>query len=149
MGAAVRTHQSQREEQEGAESDRDSEGSLESVSSDRGAQKASQHANKMEAGEKKTKKSKKRKSKSSNMKNKLLQERISQYREGKQNLPSYEVIQNSFHVKTGKVDLQLCDDMSGSDMTDTVQGSMLIQVSLAVGHVDLGVGVHVDSGGVW
>lgn len=131
MGAAVRTHQLQ-QEQDGADSDRDSEGSMESVSSDRsserGARKASYNASKKEGSEKKAKINKKRKSKSSSMKNKLLQERISQYREGKQNLPSYEVIQNSFHVKTGKVDLQLCDDMSGADMADTVQGSMLIQV---------------------
>ena len=129
MDAAVRTYQ-QREEGEGVESD--SEGSMESVSSDRGSHKASYHANKMEDGDKKMRKSQKKKSKSSAMKNKLVQERISQYREGKLNLPSYEVIQNSFHVKTGKVDLQLCDDMSGADMTDTVQGSMLIQVRGAV-----------------
>lgn len=131
MDAAVRTHQLQRVEQEGEEdSDRDSKGSLESISSDGGLQRASYQTGKKDDSDKKMKKSKnkKRQPKSSSVRNKLLQERISQYREGKQNLPSYEVIQNSFHVKTGKVDLQLCDDMSGSDMTDTVQGSMLIQV---------------------
>lgn len=40
------------------------------------------------------------------------------YQEGKQNLPANEVIQDSFHVKTGTVDLQLCDD----------KGSLLLQL---------------------
>ena len=117
----MRTHQLQRAEAE-AESDRDSDGSLESVSSE-----MSTHRSTRRRAEAEEKKSKKRKSKSSVQKNKLLQEHIAQYREGKLNLPSYEVIQNSLHVKTGKVDLQLCDDTSGG--TDTVQGSMLIEVS--------------------
>ena len=119
----MQTHQLQRAEAE-AESDRDSDGSLESVSSEMSTHRSTRR--RAEAEEKKSK-SKKRKSKSSVQKNKLLQERIAQYREGKLNLPSYEVIQNSLHVKTGKVDLQLCDDTSGG--TDTVQGSMLIEVS--------------------
>lgn len=126
MDAAVRTQQLQRAEHEAADSDKDSECSMESVSSDRGSHKPGY---KTDESDKKTK-SNKRKSKSRSMKSKLLQERIAQYREGKQNLPSHEVIQNSLHVKTNKVDLQLCDDMSGADVMDSVQGSMLIQVSI-------------------
>lgn len=127
MDAAVRTQQVQRE---GEEADsQDSEASFESTSSERSSHKSATgtHDSKVEEN-KKAKKPKKRKSKSSIQKDKVLQERISQYREGKVNLPSYEVIQNSFHLKTGKVDLQLCDDIGNSGVTDTVQGSMLIQV---------------------
>ena len=125
MDAAVRTAQQQRQDQEeAADSDRYSESSMESVSSDKGTQKSGQHP-KVEG---KKKKKKKRTSKSSTQKLKVIEERLSQYREGKKNLPSYEVIQNSFHVKTGKMDLQLCDDMGDSGITDTVQGTMLIEV---------------------
>lgn len=141
MDAAVRTAQQHRE---GPDSDRDSDASLESVSSagdkgsissssDRGSS-ASEKGMQKSAGldskkeDKPKKKKKKRPSKSSSQKMKLVEERISQYREGKKNLPPYEIIQNSFHVKTGKVDLQLCDDMGDTGVTDTVQGTMLIEV---------------------
>ena len=35
---------------------------------------------------------------------------ILEYQVGKKNLPSHEVIQDSFHVKTGNVEIQLCDE---------------------------------------
>ena len=40
------------------------------------------------------------------------------YQQGRRSLPAYEVIQDSFHIKTGTVDLQLCDD----------RGSLLLQL---------------------
>lgn len=118
MDAAVRTHQQQ---QESKDSDGESVGSLESIAGEKTDHKAEKPG-----------KEKKRKSKSSSQKEKekAVQERIEQYQEGKQNLPPHEVIQNSFHFKTTRVDLQLCDDTTDSGgVTDTVQGSMLIQAS--------------------
>ena len=114
MDAAVRTHKEQAEQE-----DSDSEGSIDSVSSERGTQKTGNQQQQK----------KKRKSKSSSRRDKGVKERIAQYQDGKLNLPSYEVIQNTFHFKTGKMDLQFCDDTSNSGgVTDTVQGSMLFQV---------------------
>lgn len=113
MDAAVRTQQQQRQD-----GDDSSLGSLESLSSEKGSQKT----------DKSGKETKRKKPKSSSQREQAVQERISQYREGKLNLPAHDVVQNSFHFKTAKVDLQLCDDTSGSELTDTVQGSMLIQV---------------------
>jgi hypothetical protein len=110
MDAAVRTHQQQRQE----DGDASSFGSLESLSSD-----------KPDKSEDAKKRKGKRLSKAATDRENAMQDRISQYREGKLNLPPHEVIQNSFHFKTGKVDLQLCDDTSSCG---TVQGSMLIQV---------------------
>lgn len=124
MDAAVQTAQQQRQEQEDPDSDRDSDASMDSVSSDRGTQRSATRDSKQEEKRKK----KKRPSKYSSQKLKVIEDRISQYREGKKNLPAYEIIQNSFHVKTGKVDLQLCDDMGDTGITDTVQGTMLIEV---------------------
>lgn len=114
MDAAVRTYQLQR-----GDSDKESEGSIESVSTDKPV------APNNNSGERKKTK---RKSKASSAKDKAVQERIEKYREGKLNFPPYEVVQNSFHFKTGKVDLQLCDDIGNAAGTDTVRGSMLIEV---------------------
>ena len=41
-----------------------------------------------------------------------------EYQQGRQSLPAYEVIQDSFHIKTGTVNLQLCDD----------RGSLLVEL---------------------
>lgn len=51
-------------------------------------------------------------------KERLLVARLLEYQMGSTNLPSYEVIQDSFHLKTGSLDLQLCDE----------RGSLLLQV---------------------
>ena len=51
-------------------------------------------------------------------KERLFVARMLEYQMGHTNLPSYEVIQDSFHLKTGNLDLQLCDD----------RGSLLLQV---------------------
>lgn len=127
MDTAVRTAQRQRKDQEDPDSDRDSDVSNESVSSERGTQRPARDT---KVEEKQKKKKKKRPSKTSSQRLKVIEERLAQYREGKKNLPSFEVIQNSFHVKTGKMDLQFCDDMGDSGITDTVQGTMLIEVGL-------------------
>ena len=127
MDAAVRTAQQQRGEQD--DSDRDSDISMDSVSSERGTQRSYNMRDKVDEKQQKKKK-KKRPSKSSSQRQKVIEERITQYREGRKNLPPYEIIQNSFHVKTGKMDLQLCDDMGDSGVTDTVQGTMLIEVRM-------------------
>ena len=66
---------------------------------------------------------------------KAFQQTLSDFREGKRNLPPYEVIQDSFHLRTGKVDLQLCDDTT---VGSTVEGSMLIQL------LELVVDVYFD-----
>ena len=110
----MRTYQEQ-SAQDGADSDKESTGSLDSVLNEKDNQKSS-------------KESKKKRSKSSRQKEAAMKERIQHYQDGRLNLPAHEVIQNSFHFKTGKVDMQLCDDTSDSGVTDTVQGSMLIQV---------------------
>ena len=117
MDAAVRTHQQQ--QQDGEDS---SHGSMESLYSEKGTQK-------QDTSEGAKKKKMRPKSSSQRERAKAVQERVSQYRDGKLNLPAHDVVQNSIHFKTGKVDLQLCDDtMSSGGVTDTVQGSMLIQV---------------------
>lgn len=51
-------------------------------------------------------------------KERLLVARLLEYQMGSTTLPSYEVIQDSFHLKTGSLDLQLCDE----------RGSLLLQV---------------------
>ena len=41
-----------------------------------------------------------------------LKKRVYEYRSGKKNMPPHEIIQNSFHLTTGSIDLQFCDDMT-------------------------------------
>ena len=65
-------------------------------------------------------------------------QKISQYRQGMMNLPAYEIIQDSFHLKTGKIDLQLCDDTQAGADGSSVEGSMRIQLW------DLRVDVYLD-----
>ena len=54
------------------------------------------------------------------------------------NIPRYKVIQNSFHLRSGKIDLQLCNDVVKEDGSSKVQGSMLIQLT------ELVVDVYLD-----
>ena len=129
MDAAVHTQQNKREEEEA--SDSESVDSLDSASSDRISNKSSPNfIHKSASSLKKKKKPKKlRLSNLASASEKLVAERLTQYQEGQKNLPAYEVIQNSFHLKTGKVDLQLCDDTSAAGgSTAYVQGSLLAQV---------------------
>ena len=41
-----------------------------------------------------------------------LEEKLKQYQDGYQQLPMFEVVQNSFHVRTGRLDIQFCDDVN-------------------------------------
>ena len=67
-------------------------------------------------------KKKPRQSRKKGSKDQMKIARLSQleweYQQGRRNLPPYEVIQDSFHIKTGTVNLQLCDD----------KGSLLLQL---------------------
>lgn len=125
MDAAVRTQQLKRigSEDGGTDSDQESVDSFDSVSSsnDRGKPISNNKAGNTKGKTKKT-----RSSRSSQRHEKVLSERMKEYMDGRRNLPSHEVIQSSFHLKTGKADLQLCDDTASNG----VQGSLLIQVLL-------------------
>ena len=123
MDAAVHTQQNKREEDED-ESDSESVDSQDSASKERSASKLSANVStKSMNSDEKSKPKKSRSSQSFQRRNKFVSEKTSQYMEGRRNLPAHDVIQNSFHLKTGKVDLQLCDDTSAH-----VQGSLLVQV---------------------
>lgn len=121
MDAAVRTQQLKRVEDGGTDSDTESVDSLDSISStnDRSRPSANDKSSSSKAKSKKS-----NSSRSSQRREKLISGRMKEYMDGRRNLPSHEVIQNSFHLKTGKVDLQLCDDTTSTG----VQGSLLIQV---------------------
>ena len=71
-------------------------------------------------------------------KERAFQQIMVDFREGKRNLPTYEVIQDSFHLRTGKVDLQLCDDTSVGVNESVVEGSVLIRL------FELAVDVYFD-----
>ncbi len=120
MDAAVRAYQLKK----GEEGDSDSMGSLDSICSNASSVAADNSGGK-KRGDRAVKS--KKLSKSATLKSKEVEARISKYREGKVNLPPYEVIQNSFHLKTGNVDLDFCDDVS---IEDTIQGSIMIKVTL-------------------
>ena len=59
------------------------------------------------------------------VKERMIKQRMYDYREGKVPVPHYEVIQDSFHLHSGKIEIQLCDDM---EEARTAQGSMLLQL---------------------
>ena len=41
-----------------------------------------------------------------------LEEKLKEYQDGRKFLPMFEVVQNSFHVRTGRLDIQFCDDVN-------------------------------------
>lgn len=144
MDAAVRTAQRTREERE-KESEGSTSSSMESIVSAPGdtplGHKLSHHQ------EEQRRQSKKKNNKTSNSSKKSkalsakemkINQRIADYRNGKLNIPKYEVIQNSFHLRSGKIDLQLCNDVIKEDGSRKVQGSMLIQLT------ELVVDVYMD-----
>ena len=141
MDAAVKSAQRMREERE-----KESEGStssLESLASVSGdtpfSHKLSSHSQEQQRQAKKNRKgSSKKRSQAPTANEKLVKQRISDYRDGKLNIPRYEVIQNSFHLRSGKIDLQLCNDVVKEDGSSKVQGSMLIQLT------ELVVDVYLD-----
>ena len=144
MDAAVKSAQRMREERE-----KESEGStssLESLASVSGdtpfSHKLSSHSQEQQRQQQKAKKnrkvSSKKRSQALTANEQLVKQRISDYRDGKLNIPKYEVIQNSFHLRSGKIDLQLCNDVVKEDGSSKVQGSMLIQLT------ELVVDVYLD-----
>ena len=142
MDAAVKAAQHTREERE-----KESEGStssLESLASVSGdtpfSHKLSSHSGdqRKQQGKKGRKSSSKKQSKGVSATDQLIKQRIADYRDGKLNIPKYEVIQNSFHLRSGKIDLQLCNDVIKEDGSSKVQGSMLIQLT------ELVVDVYMD-----
>ncbi len=120
MQAAVKAAQLARQEKQ--DSDRESVDSTESTistqSSEFGGARQGQ-----KGSDAKKKQSSTKKSMSANQR--AVKQRMSDYREGKQSLPEYEVIQHSFHFRSGKIELQLCDD---TEESHTAQGSMLLQL---------------------
>ena len=141
MDAAVKVAQREREERE-RESEEGSASSLESIVSTPGdtptSHKLSQQQQKRDRDKKNRKASLKKKSKKLSAAEEAIQERIAKYRNGELNIPRYEVIQNSFHLRSGKIDLQLCNDVIKEDGSRKVQGSMLIQLT------ELVVDVYLD-----
>lgn len=141
MDAAVKSAQRMREERE-----KESEGStssLESLASVSGDtpfshKLSSSHSNSKQQAKKNRKTSSKKRSQAVSANEKLVKQRISDYRDGKLNIPRYEVIQNSFHLRSGKIDLQLCNDVIKEDGSSKVQGSMLIQLT------ELVIDVYLD-----
>ena len=118
MEAAVKWNQQEREKMallRGSCDSLDSIGSSGSVASSKG-----------EDGRPTTKKTKS--SKKDLKKETLVRNRELHYQLGRTNLPSYEVIQDSIHIKSNSVNLQLCDS----------NGSLLLQVS------NLVIDVYVD-----
>ena len=133
MNAAVKAAQRTREERE-----KESEGSassMESLASAPGdtpiSHKLSHQDQRHHQGQqsKKSRKGSKKQSKTLTAREKVVQQRISDYRNGRLSIPKFEVIQNSFHLKSGKIDLQLCNDVIKEDGSRKVQGSMLIQLT--------------------
>lgn len=118
MAAALKVAQREREERD-----------RESISSDESS--ISREGEK--AGKRRTPKRHQQHSQKANAsylaKERVYQQKMLEYREGKRNVPLYEVIQDSFHLRTGKIDLQLCDDMTlDTDGSQKVESSMLLQL---------------------
>ena len=64
----------------------------------------------------------------------MIEKRILDYRSGKLSIPKYEVV----HLQSGKIDLQLYNDVIKEDGSRKGQGSMLIQLT------ELVVDVYMD-----
>lgn len=143
MDAAVKVAQRTREERE-KESEEGSTSSLESIVSAPGDTPTSHKLSHQEQRQHREQEKKNRKSTSKRKAKKLsaaeaaIQERVEKYRDGTLSIPRYEVIQNSFHLRSGKIDLQLCNDVVKEDGSRKVQGSMLIQLT------ELVVDVYLD-----
>ena len=110
LDAAVRTAQRDRESVEGSDSPEASPGEVRRGGKKKGGALEGRRVPKVTPKER------------------AFQQTMVNFREGKRNLPAYEVIQDSFHLRTGKVDLQLCDDTSMGENESAVEGSVLIRL---------------------
>lgn len=57
-----------------------------------------------------------------------LEEKLKEYQDGRQSLPVFEVVQNSFHIRSGRLDIQFCDDVNKSTDIGGVNSSLLIML---------------------
>ena len=55
-----------------------------------------------------------------------LEEKLREYQDGRQSLPVFEVAQNSFHIRSGRLDIQFCDDVNKSMDLGGVNSSLLM-----------------------
>lgn len=125
MQAAVKVAREARLERERQESDRESVDSFESIVSTVSSEPEGAKPPRPKHGvnAKGNKKISTKKSLSAN--ERVVKQRITGYREGLQEIPPFEVIQDSFHLHSGHIELQLCDDMQESHIA---QGSMLLEI---------------------
>lgn len=123
MESAVHMAEAARREREEHDSDRESVDSFESVlsteseGSKAGAKPDKGKTNKVKPGKK-----------GGNIlseRERIIKQRLTDYRDGRVTVPPYEVVQDSFHLRCGKIELQLCDDAKDSRIS---HGSMLLQL---------------------
>jgi len=57
-----------------------------------------------------------------------FEEKLKEYQNGRRSLPTFEVIQSSFHVRSGRVDVQFCDDVTKSGEFEDVSSSLLVML---------------------
>ena len=57
-----------------------------------------------------------------------LEEKLKEYQDGRQPLPVFEIVQNSFHIRSGRLDIQFCDDVNKSTDIGGVNSSLLIML---------------------
>ena len=57
-----------------------------------------------------------------------LEEKLKEYQDGRLPLPVFEVVQNSFHIRSGRLDIQFCDDVNKSMDIGGVNSSLLIML---------------------
>jgi len=57
-----------------------------------------------------------------------LEEKLREYQDGRKPFPMFEVVQTSFHVRSGRLDIQFCDDITKSVEVGGVNSSLLIML---------------------
>ena len=57
-----------------------------------------------------------------------LEEKLKEYQDGRQPLPGFQIVQNSFHIRSGRLDIQFCDDVNKSTDIGGVNSSLLIML---------------------
>ncbi len=125
MQAAVKAAQVARLEQEKQDSDRESVDSMESTISTQSSEYGRARPGQKSVDSKKKKGKQSSANKSMSASQRAVKQRLSDFREGIQSIPYYEVIQDSFHFRSGRIELQLCDD---TEESHTAQGSMLLEL---------------------
>ena len=116
MSAAVRMAQKQREKNEALLGDDTESISGESVMSEEGSVRGAEGGWGSKSSQKKSDKKGKGHKKKAGLSQKEweVKNRIQDYRSGRRNIPAHEIIQDSVHIQTGKIDLQFCDDSTGT-----------------------------------